>query len=52
MSQVQHHMRDGEEEEELVGGDTGDPTRTPEVRGGGTTHLWKKSGFPVLMVSL
>lgn len=31
MSQVQHHMRDGEEGEELVGGDTGDPTRTPEI---------------------
>lgn len=51
MPQVQHHKRDGEEEGEPVGGDTGDPTRTPELQGGGTTHLWKKSGFPVLMVS-
>lgn len=51
MSQVQHHMRDGEEGGEPAGGDTGDPTRTPELQGGGTTHLWKKSGFPVLMVS-
>ena len=51
MSQVQHHMRDGEEGGEPAGGDTGDPTRTPGLRGGGATHLWKKPGFPVLMVS-
>lgn len=45
MSQVQHHMRDGEEEEELVGGDTGDPTRTPEVWGGALLTCGKSLVF-------